>query len=82
MAKKNTTQTQGPSMPLPGADPVNPSDEIFKGRALPIMQAQATTERRAFTCVTRNPLHFNEGIGTDEVKPRGAQMIPNDGDAC
>lgn len=48
--------------------PVNPSDEIFKGRALPIRPPQAQTVRRPFSpsLVTKNPLNYRTGRGTDE----------------
>lgn len=51
----------------PGILPSNPSDEIFQGRALPIIPPTNTTARRDFTQPTRSPLHYNDGPGTDEV---------------
>lgn len=63
--KGNSLETRGPSMQADGLPP-NPSDAIFQGRALPIRQAQTQTMRRPFSEVTKSPLHFDEGRGTDE----------------
>lgn len=66
--KRPNGATQGPSM-VADSLPSNPSDEIFKGRALPIVPPQAVTQRRPFSpdLVTKNPLHYGDGCGTDEV---------------
>ncbi len=60
--------------------PPNPSDRI-RDKGVPVVQAQAQTLRRPFSTglVTKNPLHYSEGQGTDECLPRpvgpGAQTV-------
>ena len=51
-------------MPLSqgGADPRNPSDEIFAGRSIPLVPAAAVTGRRDFTIPVRPTLHYRDGI--------------------
>ena len=65
--RKDIAHTPGPTM-APGAGvPMNPSDEIFMGRPLPIIMPQEITMRRPFSEITKSPMHYLDGPGTDEV---------------
>lgn len=70
--KNNQISTQGPVDADEGYNPSglpsNPSDEIFQGRALPIIPAQDVTGRRDFTIPTKPTLHHADGLdGAAEV---------------
>lgn len=73
MAKTSRTKGEkpGPTQSVGGYGatslPPNPSDAILAGRPLPLVDAEYSTLRRPFTCPTRNPMHYNDGPGTDEV---------------
>lgn len=60
-------QTQGPvnwheeAMPG-GANPPNPSDAIFQGRALPVRGPQDVTQRRDFSIPIKPTLHYRDGL--------------------
>lgn len=60
-----------------GMDPVNPQDRLFNG-ALGTMIPPGMTERRPFSMVTRNPLHYLEGPGCDEVVTVPNRKFPRD----
>lgn len=60
-----------------GADPVNPQDRLFSG-AIPVIQATSVTGRLPFSCPTRNPLHYLEGPGCDEVVTVPQRRFPRD----
>lgn len=60
--KGNSIQTKGPSMQPVGPDPVNPSDQIFQGRALPVIPAQDVVQRRPFSIPIRPTLHYRDGL--------------------
>jgi hypothetical protein len=75
MALKQQKQTKKPSPGLetqgpvdddqgynPSALPANPSDEIFMGKALPIIPAQEVTLRRPFSIPTKPTLHHADGL--------------------
>lgn len=59
-------ETQGPVMSdggySPSQLPPNPSEEIFKGRALPVIPPQDVTQRRDFTIPTKPTLHYRDGL--------------------
>jgi len=72
--KRSSTRTAGePAGPTEqggfgaGTLPPNPSDAIRGGAALPLMLPDAMTMCRPFTQVTKNPLHYTDGPGTDEI---------------
>lgn len=64
-----------------GVNPTNPSDAIFEGSPIPVIPAQETVMRRSFQEATRSPLHYLDGLGTDEVvtsrSPRSAPIPGN-----
>ena len=62
--KGTSVEWQGPA-PQGGNEvglPRNPSDEIFQGRTLPIVPAQAQTERRGFSVPIKPTLHYRDGL--------------------
>lgn len=70
--KNDTLQTQGPVNEDGGygatALPSNPSDQIFQGRAIPIIPAQDVVQRRSFSIPIRPTLHYRDGLdGAAEV---------------
>ncbi len=75
-AKLKSGEAIGPAQGGAG-NPVNPSEQIFLGSPLPILQPQSLTGRRAFSLQTKNPLHYDEGPGTDEtVTSRRPAVLP------
>lgn len=83
--KKSSTQSLeaiGPSQSGEGgfgggSDPMNPQDRLFSG-ALGTMVPPDLTQRRPFSMTTRNPLHYLEGPGTDEVVTVPQRKFPRD----
>lgn len=68
-SKKSNTVVIGPTMAADGLPP-NPADAI-REKGVPLrpaqdMLAQGGVIRRPFRMVTRNPLRYAEGPGTDE----------------
>lgn len=59
--KSTSLEWQGPTMAT-DANPANPSDEIFLGKALPVIPPQDVTGRRDFTIPTRPTLHYRDGL--------------------
>ena len=47
--------------------PPNRSNAIVEGAPLPLMHSDSLTRCVPFTLTTKNPLHYNDGPGTDEV---------------
>ena len=77
-SKSKAPRSSGTSPQLPGPTqaaggynpsrlPENRSDEIIAGAALPLLMPAYASARRSFSCPTRNPMHYNDGPGTDEV---------------
>lgn len=79
--KGDSLEWQGPTMSTAEANPVNPSDEIFLGKALPIIPPQEVTGRRDFTIPTKPTLHYRDGLDgaaeTVTVKERRFFAVPS-----
>lgn len=82
--RRSAVETNGPVMAdnPSGPNPPNPSDEIFAGRAIPIVLPRDQVTRRAFQVPIVPPLHYREGPdgAAETVSSRFRPSCDLDGD--